>query len=318
GEYRVLVIIPCRGIDYTLLKNLRSISSQDYKADYVAVVDDEYDRSIPYIKEAGIRYIISSYPCSKCSGKVKAISTAIDLYRNYEIYVIADSDMSPERTWLRLLISPLQDQNVGISTTFPYFLPAGGFWSKFKAVWGTVGQSLMESDVTRFGWGGSLAFRKSLISQDMPFFSERISDDTALTKICKKKDLRIAYVREARPMVESPENFREFYEWANRQTALSIAASKNVFYYGIIFYSLYIFLFISAFVLSFYDPVFVVLFAPTVIGIIKMYQRTVIKKPSFALIYIIMPFFYMANLLKARTMKSITWRGRNYCLLNEE
>ncbi len=316
-RFRTLVIVPCRGIDHSLLKNLKSITSQDYSADYIAVVDSEDDKAVPYIMEAGINYIVSDYPCVKCSGKVKAISTAVTRYPDYEVYVIADSDITPDRNWLRLLVSPLQDNSNGISTTFPYFYPVGGFWSKFKAVWGTVGQSLMESERTRFGWGGSLAFRNTLISGNMRYFSEAISDDTALTKICKDAGLKIAYVREIRPKVESPEKFSEFLEWANRQTALSINSSRNVFMYGMIYYSMYIFLFLSAFALSFYNFIFIFLFIPFVIGIVKMYRRTVIKYPSFIIMYLIMPFFYLANLVSARMMDSIEWRGRTYRFDNQ-
>ena len=37
--------------------------------------------------------------------------------------------------------------------------------SKFKTAWGFVGVGMMQSDITVFGWGGSLAFRKGLFDE---------------------------------------------------------------------------------------------------------------------------------------------------------
>ncbi|KAA8923458.1 glycosyltransferase family 2 protein [Thermoplasma sp.] len=311
-SYRILVIIPCRGLDYGFEENLRSIIDQDIQADYVTVVDSDSDPSLQYIKKVGVPYMLSNYECSTCSGKVRAISTALKAHPDYDVYVIADSDIRVKRDWLRHLVCLLSDDHVGISTTFPYFHPVGGLASSVKAVWGTVGQSLMESRITRFGWGGSLAFRRNLLDSSMPFFSESVSDDSALTAICKSKGLRIAYVRESRPVVYSPESWPQFWEWSNRQTALSISASPKVFRYGVVFYSLDILLFISAIVLATLNPVFLYLLTPKVIGIYRMYDRAVIKRPSFAVIFMAIPFIYMANLLTAHGMKHITWRGNTY------
>ncbi|WP_297215223.1 glycosyltransferase family 2 protein [Thermoplasma sp.] len=309
---RILVIIPCKGIDYGLEDNLRSIISQDVNADYLAVLDDPSDPAMPAVENIGIPHILSNYACNTCSGKVRAISTAIASRPDYDIYVIADSDIRVGREWLRNLVCPLSDPEVGISTTFPYFYPVGSFSSKIKAVWGTVGQSLMESRLTRFGWGGSLAFRRTLIDSAMSFFSENVSDDSALTAICKSKGLRIAYVREARPAIYCPDTWPQFWEWANRQTALSISASPKIFRYGIIFYSLDIILFISAIILSITNPVFLYLFIPKIIGIYRLYDRTVIRRISFAAIFLLLPFIYLVNLIIAHRMKHILWRGNKY------
>ncbi|BAB59759.1 TVG0609673 [Thermoplasma volcanium GSS1] len=312
---KTLVIIPCKGLDLGLEDNLKAITKQNYdRADYLGVVDSLQDESVSVLEKVGINYIISDYTCEKCSGKVKAIATAIKKYTDYDAYVIADSDIRPNSNWLEDLVSPLCNDRVGLSTTFPYFVPIGGLASKVKAVWGTVGQSLMESKLTRFGWGGSLAFEKSLISDKMDYFTSNISDDSALTAICKSKKLDIAYVKEARPAIYTAENFPQFWEWANRQTALSINASPRVFTYGIIFYSLYIFEFFSAVLLTSISLAFVYLFIPVAIGVYRVYERSVIKSPIFAIIYLFIPFIYLANLLKAKRMGEIIWRGRQYKL----
>ncbi|MEM0136535.1 MAG: glycosyltransferase family 2 protein, partial [Thermoplasmatales archaeon] len=157
---KALVILPIRGVDYGLEENLEALKKQMWKNyDIIAVIDSEDDLSVPFLKIEGIRYIYSSEKCDNCSGKVRAILSALRKFPDYDFYTIADSDIRVSREWLSLLLAQLNNSSVGVSTSFPVFYPAGGFWSKVKMFWGAVGQSMMESDLTKFVWGGSMAFR---------------------------------------------------------------------------------------------------------------------------------------------------------------
>lgn len=316
-EPKTLVILPCRGLDYSFTENLNSLKRQTYgNYDLMAIVDSEEDEAVPYIKEAEIEYSVSDFKCTRCSGKVRAISTILEKNKGYGAYVIADSDILVKEDWLESLIRPLGRSSVGISTTFPYFNPVQGFWSRVKSVWGFVGHSMMESKLTRFGWGGSLAFRKELLDKDsFLVFSESLSDDTALTRVCHQKGLEIYYSPRAEPTINSPDDFHTFIEWANRQTALSISASRKVLYYGVVFYSATILLFLSAIVLTvFSSPVFAIYFLPTLVTQVKSFKRANKKFLSMILINLLIPFLYLANLLVANAMRQIKWRGRQYDL----
>ncbi|MDE1860037.1 MAG: glycosyltransferase family 2 protein, partial [Candidatus Micrarchaeota archaeon] len=161
---RTLIIVPCKGKDLGIEQNLKSLMNQDYKNyKVIAVVDSKKDPAIPYIKRSKINLLISDFKSERASGKVRAILTALKLNKGFDVYVIADSDVNAKRYWLRNLVEPLSDRSVGISTSYPKFIPVGGFWSKVKSVWGFVGEGMMESKLTRFGWGGSLAFRSDLL-----------------------------------------------------------------------------------------------------------------------------------------------------------
>lgn len=319
GTYspRTLVMVPCRGLDYSLEDNLNSIMSQDYESfDVLAIVDDLEDPSLQVIKKLSIPFIVSDFKCVSCSGKTRALSTAMKERNDYDAYVICDSDILVKPDWLSRLVSPLEDEEIGLSTTFPHFAPVGGFWSKVKAVWGVVGQSLMESKLTRFGWGGSLAFRKSLLDDEsFKYFSEAVSDDTALSDISKRKGLNISYSKGARPVINTPDDFHTFFEWANRQTALSISATRRVFHFGIIVYVSTILVFISAIILSILvSPLFTILFIPTVLSEFNNARRSRTLFPLIFLITPILPFLFLSNLLIANRMDRIQWRGNSYVL----
>lgn len=312
---RTLVIMPCKGFDIGLSDNLNAVKGQSYRNyDVVAVVASKSDSALGAIRSTRTKFIMSSsFKCRGCSAKVRSLACALAKFRDYDTYVIVDSDVLVGRDWLKLLIAPLSDKRIGISTAFPVFEPVNsGFWVRVKQAWGFVGQGLMESERTRFGWGGSLAFRKNLLSKaDFWYFAGSISDDIALTRIAKRKHLRIAYVPEANPIVRSDEDFSKFMEWSNRQTTLFVAGARNVLYYAIAYYSLSILLLVSALVLgAAVNALFLVLLLPFVVGAIKLYIRS--GKTYMLGMYFIMDFVYLYNMLSAGRAKQIKWRGIVY------
>lgn len=314
---KTLVMVPCKGIDITLSGNLASLANQSYRNyDVVAIVDDLSDPAVGAIRDAGIRLIRSSHWSGYASGKVRAIATAFTKFKDYEVYVVADSDVTVSRDWLAKLVGPLADGSVGVSTAFPYFRPVGGFWSKVKLVWGFVGNGMMESKITRFAWGGSMAFRKGLLDEiSFREFAASVSDDIPITRIAKRKGLEIKYVPERIVEVKSNDSFAEFKEWSNRQSALTILGNRKNFRYGVVLYSANILLLLSSILMAIIiSPLFAVLLLPFVIGAVRMYMRAGVADPELFVAYLMVNFIYLANLIVANRMKYITWRGAKYHL----
>lgn len=315
-NFKVLIILPCRGIDFEMDENLKSIVNQDYEnRQLIAVIDSDDDPAAALLKNNGISYIISNYD-SEGSGKVKAIATALEKFKDFEAYVIADSDIRVEKSWLSKIIAPLSDEKYGISTTFPYFEARKGFWSKFKTAWGFVGNGMMQSDLTVFGWGGSLAFRNDLIgTEEMKYFSNHVSDDMAITDICHQKNLKIAYVPDAGVVIHSPDDWSTFKEWSLRQTSLLLSKEKKAYSFGILIYGSSALLIIGAIFMSIiFSKFFLFLFIPLIINEIKMFTRLRKKSLTFVIIQLILPFFYVWNLHRGSKQKYIQWRGRSYDL----
>lgn len=314
---RTLVIVPCRGRDLTLEENLQSLRAQSsVQYSIVAVVDSPDDEAVAAIKATGIELLISSAECSRCSGKVRAITTAIERYPDFDVYVIADSDGTYDSEWLAKLLSPLADRTCGISTTFPLFRPEGGFWSMVKLVWGFVGFSMMDSPITRFGWGGSLAFKRELIEGDgLSRFREAVSDDSELTHLCRSLGRRIAYVDNILVHVPSRESFSSFAEWSNRQTALAVSGNSMLLPFGVAYYGVRIFLLIGALAASvLISPLFLLLLAPFALSLLRIYRRSGYRTPLLVPLFFLTDFIYFVNLLKGGRSGSISWRGRNYQL----
>jgi len=316
----VLVILPCKGKDVTLYENIASLLKQDYPNYRVlAVIDSLSDPAMQAIRDQKIDYIVSRTECQNCSGKVRAIASAIEKFPDVPVYVVADSDVTFPKQWLTNLVRPLGSPRIGVSTTFPHFEPTGGIWSKVKSVWGLVGIGLMQSRLTRFVWGGSMAFRRDLLDpEDIEYFKKHISDDVAIMRIARKKGLDICYVESAAPMINSPDDYRTFREWSNRQTALSISASRSILRYGVLFYSSEILLLIGGIVFSVvFTPVFLFLLFPYLLFAYRNVQNHHKGGLYVFLIALIIPFISMSNLIKAAGMDVIQWRGSEYDLTKQ-
>ncbi|MDE1868923.1 MAG: glycosyltransferase family 2 protein [Candidatus Micrarchaeota archaeon] len=314
---KTLVIVPCKGMDLTLKENLSSMKSQSYSNyDLMAVADSNDDPALNVIKRLKIPYILATGPLNGASGKVRAICAAISKMRGYSIYVIADSDVLPEREWLSKMVAPFTDRRVGMSTAFPIFKPTNGFWPRVKYAWGFVGQGLMESELTRFGWGGSMAFRSDLIdSKNLRTLRKAVSDDIALTKMVLAKGFKIAYAVDAHVVVNTNDDLKQLLEWSTRQTALSIAGYGRNYRIALVFYPANILVLLSGIALAILvNPLLALLLAPFAVGAVRTYRRDRDRHPSVLAIYPIMCFFYLGNILAASRMNRITWRGATYSI----
>ncbi|MDE1856677.1 MAG: glycosyltransferase [Candidatus Micrarchaeota archaeon] len=311
---RTLVIVPCKGTDIELEKNLASLMGGSH--DVVAVVDSAGDPAMRAIRRAKVSNIVSSSKCTGCSGKVRAIATAIERMRGYDVYVVSDSDVRNTPDGISALVAPLADRGVGVSTSWQYIKPVGGFWSKVKHVWGFVGNGLMESELTRFAWGGAMAFRRDLLDKrSMQRFKGSVSDDIAITRTVKLKGLKIAYVPNSSLCVLADDDFVSFTEWANRETALSLMGNTRLFRIGALFYGAQMLLTVSGIMLSVLAGyLYLLLLVPAAISIARTYSRSGRRDMEIALITFIMPFIYFSNLMSGRMMRSIVWRGNEYRL----
>lgn len=319
---RTLVMMPCKGNDIGLYDNLIAASRQKYRNYKFVAILDKGDSAHGVVAKAKAEHIDSNSKCRRCSGKVRALASGFERFPGYDVYVVLDSDELVTREWLGRLLAPLADNNTGASVMFPLFKPISpGFWSHAKQVWGFVGQSLMESGITRFVDGGSFAFKGSLMDKRaLSFFKDSrysVSDDICINMIVRRSGMGIAYDKGYHPVTYVNENLHTFWEWANRQTALVLFANRRMLYYGLAYYVAEALVFTTGVVGALLvSPFMLLLLAHTAISFAKNENR--IGKDSTPLATAAatatLPFIYAANLVFASGARSITWRGSRYRL----
>jgi len=200
GDYCpfVSVIAPTRGLEQGFVENVRPLLTQNYSEYEIQFVfDDPGDPSIPLVNELGARVVISG-PADGTGQKVHNLIVAVrEIDPRTEVIVFVDTDARPGEDWLRQLVAPLGDENVGASTGYRWFVPEpGSLASRLRGVWNASVASALGADTTKnFCWGGSTAIRRSTFERlnVVKHWRGTVSDDFTITRVLKEARLPIHF-----------------------------------------------------------------------------------------------------------------------------
>ncbi|CAN5421518.1 glycosyltransferase family 2 protein [soil metagenome] len=242
----VTIIAPCRGLDEGLEKNLLALVEQDYpEYEVIFVVDDNADPSIAVVNTILNRSDAnpvrtgsdSDWVPKKCklvvapkaqysSQKVENLREAVlHTDERSEAFIFVDSDSRPSPDWIRYLVAPLEDENVGAATGYRWFISDNPtFASEMRSAWNaSIASALGPNLKSNFCWGGSTAIRRDVFKRiDIrEKWSGTLSDDFAVTRAMKAAGLPIVFV--PRALTASVENcsVREMLEFTTRQMKIT-------------------------------------------------------------------------------------------------
>ena len=341
----VLLIVPCRGADVELGRNIEAILRQTgvaYRT--VLVVDSPDDPAAAAIRgatagspQAGAAVLVAS-PRRGYSGKASALLRGLEERTpGDEVVAFADSDIRTDPRWLRTLVQPLADPLVGSATGYRWYIPAGGAMpSVARAAWNAVGMNIFFDDRYNFAWGGSNAIRaETLGAIDVASrWRGTLSEDLALTDSVKAMGRTVAFVPAAvSPTVEGC-TWRELLEWSTRQTAMVAVWGRHIGRYAALTYGVFngiSVLGVVALVLgAFVDPLYFLPAAAFLVNlpatIAKNHHRAEsvflgnpalramwrVRGGRFALAALLVPWLVTYNLARAGRMREVEWRGRLY------
>ena len=232
----VSVIAPCRGLEEGLAENFSAILTQDYPAYEVLFVSGHAD-------DAGLRLVRELLPSTNAGSlapsgivvageasdsgqKVHNLRAAVsEANPSSEIFAFVDTDARPHANWLRSLVAPLNDQRIGATTGYRWFVPArGGLASQLRSVWNaSIASALGEDGDKNFCWGGSTAIRRTTF--ETLNVSERwrgsVSDDFTLMRILREAKLPIEFVPACLIASFGDCSFRELLEFSTRQLKIT-------------------------------------------------------------------------------------------------
>ena len=223
------IIAPCKGLDDGLSENLKALTGQDYpEYEVIFVVDDKNDRAVPVIEKLlaeNTKFIVAG-KSKESSQKVENLREAVlHVSDRSRVFVFVDSDARPSKDWLRHLVAPLQNNDLGAATGYRWFVSkTPGFASEMRSVWNaSVASALGRNMRSNFCWGGSTAIRR----EDFERLDVRdkwrgtLSDDFILTRILNDAGMPIYFVPKA--LTASIENcvFRELLEFTTRQMKIT-------------------------------------------------------------------------------------------------
>jgi len=174
GWPAVTLLKPVHGLEKNLEQNLRSACAQNYP-DYQVVfsVQDETDPSIPLLKSlqgefGSDRVTVVIEQCrAGTNGKINNLIGGLAKAR-HEILVISDSDVSLGTDYLKAIVAPLDDPQVGFVCTFFKATSAGRWFEKMELL--TMNACYFPdtafaymTKTAKFCIGASVAFRHSTL-----------------------------------------------------------------------------------------------------------------------------------------------------------
>ena len=92
------------------------------------------------------------------------LQATADLPPECQVIATLDSDVVAHRTWLRELVTPLLDADVGVTRGIRWFAPPLGKWGSWvRYLWNLAVE--VTSYFTEIPWGGSVAMKVSVLGE---------------------------------------------------------------------------------------------------------------------------------------------------------
>lgn len=248
------IIAPFRGLDQGFTENISALFHQDYPAyEIIFVTDSAADLALQAVEETrqsiGDRERVSSRlviaGVAVDSGQkvhnLRAAVTEVD--QKSEVLVFVDTDARPHAAWLKSLVSPLSDEQLGATTGYRWFTPERvRFASALRAVWNaSIASALGAAREKNFCWGGATAIRRDTFATLK--IAERwrgtVSDDFTLTRVLCEAKLPVHFVPQCLTAASDDCSVRELLEFSTRQLQITRVYAAHhwqaVLYGGLLF-----------------------------------------------------------------------------------
>lgn len=330
----VSVIAPTRGVEPGFAENIRPLVVQDYPAyEVLFVFDDPGDAAIQIVKQFGGTIVISG-PAKDTGQKVHNLIAGIDaIDPKCEVIVFVDTDARPEKDWLRKLVAPLSDENVGASSGYRWFIPErGGLASRLRGVWNASIASALGADTAKnFCWGGSTAIRRATFERlkIVERWAGTVSDDFAITRVLKEARLPVHFTPNCLVPSVGDCDLRELLEFTTRQIKITRVYAPHLWLPLMLGSGLFCTVFFGGIILSTIKgsvPVLAIVVTLFVLGAAKGFTRwRAISGPlaehkskldrdvwAHVLLWPFASLLYLYNTIVAGFSRRIRWRGITY------
>jgi len=344
----VSVIAPCRGLENGLRENLDALFQQDYPAyEIVFVTDRADDPSLSVVEEVSkskdsarvsSRILIAGEGIDS-GQKVHNLRTAVTMVdARTEVLVFVDSDGRPQPDWLKTLVAPLLDDQIGAATGYRWFIPVkGGLASHLRSVWNaSIASALGEREDKNFCWGGSTAIRKATFErlQIRDRWQGTVSDDFTMTRVLQEAKLPIHFVPACLVASLDDCTLKELLEFTSRQLKITRVYAAHLWKPVLIGSLLFCAVFFGGLTLAiaramlglpttlpFALLLFIYLLGAAKVYIrlravavpLRSYQRQLSRSlPAHLLLWPFASALYLWNAIAAGFSQRIEWRGITY------
>jgi cellulose synthase/poly-beta-1,6-N-acetylglucosamine synthase-like glycosyltransferase len=255
-----------------------------------------------------------------------------------EVLVFVDSDGRPQPDWLKSLVGPLVEDQIGAATGYRWFIPVkGGLASHLRSVWNaSIASALGEREDKNFCWGGSTAIRKATFErlQIRDRWQGTVSDDFTMTRVLQEAKLPIHFVPACLVASLDDCTLKELLEFTSRQLKITRVYAAHLWKPVLIGSLLFCAVFFGGLTLAiaramlglpttlpFALLLFIYLLGAAKVYIrlravavpLRSYQRQLSRSlPAHLLLWPFASALYLWNAIAAGFSQRIEWRGITY------
>ena len=347
---RAAVLCPCKGVEPGLELNLAALTELDYhEYEIFFILASASDPAYTTVKRIADRspvkahVVIANRP-EGCGEKVNNLRVAIQqLPADFEVLVFADSDGRPERTWLRRLVAPLHDGQVGAATTMRWLIPSrNNLATALLAAWNASIVTMLKEHGKNFCWGGGTAIRREMFDRAGVFeeWSHSVSDDYSMTRALEHANRPIIFAPDALVASYVETDIRGLFEFTNRQLLITrIYLGKNwvraAATHTLYCFTLLVGVFVTGGNMVATLPAFhlaALTFVPMLLAAMRGGIRVAVATESLpkaqnqitskAWVYIglapFVPYLFLLNFIVSRLTRKTRWRGVTYELISPQ
>jgi len=203
---KVTILKPLHGAEPGLFENLASFCNQNYPSavQIVLGVQDPRDDAIAIVKRLRAEHECCHLDLivdATMHGLNRKVSNLINMWRHveYEVVVVADSDMRVDPDYLSRIIAALEHPGVGAVTCLYHGLPVTGFWARLVAL--GINAHFLPNVIMGLGlnlahpcFGSTIAFRRKVLVEIGGFVrvADCLADDYAIGAALRARGYEIA------------------------------------------------------------------------------------------------------------------------------
>jgi ceramide glucosyltransferase len=203
----VTILKPVHGLEKNQRENLRSTCLQDYpEFQVVFSVQDPNDEAIPLLREIQSEFgtdrvtVAIENCCSGTNGKINNMIGGLH-HARHDVLVISDSDILLKPDYLKTIVAPLNDLDVGCVCTLYKAARAHSWFEKMELL--TLNADFMAnvlfahvSGASRFCLGASAALHRSILEKigGLEALSDYLVEDYEMGKRIWKLGKKVAII----------------------------------------------------------------------------------------------------------------------------
>ena len=248
---KTAIIAPHYGWDDQTAENVKRLLNQDYAGEYEvffvthAKGESGYDESYPHLLKIAEGHpnvhtllapniVDNSLPRSQ---KVQNLMTAIAAFSDdVEIIAFVDADATIEQDWLRRLVQPLQDTNIGATVGARFYFPHTlNTASLVEAVWINFQIALQGDHPLAMVWGGSNAIRREAFEQGrvLQRWENATIEDHNLTHTVRDLKRKVHFVPDCIAVTHTEKRtWKQIIEFTNRQIVMTFRMGLKAQWWG--------------------------------------------------------------------------------------